>query len=162
MYACGLPPGSWLSKRAINPGCPAQAHLYACGLGKASSADLPPRLRGAAGSGLARALAEDMTRPRNTQRSVANALQGLGMSGRLDAQLANGLWDVHILLAQRDRNQRPVRGSGAGCWVAGRGAAAGMGWLAAGGYPRQRTACSTGCEAVGWPWIGRTWDCGGH
>ena len=36
-------------------------------------------------------------------------LQSLGIAGRMDAQLANGLWQVHILLNKRDQNKRPVR-----------------------------------------------------
>ena len=85
-----------------------QAHLYACGLGKSSSAGLPPGLRTAARKNLQGALAEDMTWPKNSVHSVAAALQSLGIAGRMDAQLANGLWQVHILLNKRDQNKRPV------------------------------------------------------
>lgn len=55
------------------------------------------------------ALAEDVTWPRNSVRSVAAALQSLGVAGRMDASLANGLWQVHILINKRDQNKRPVR-----------------------------------------------------
>ena len=58
------------------------------------------------------ALAEDVTWPRNSVRSVAAALQSLGVAGRMDASLANGLWQVHILINKRDQSKRPVRAFG--------------------------------------------------